>query len=447
MAQDEEQGQTLGVGERLRQAREAMGRSPGDMAEELRLTEEQVHALEAEDYRRLPGEAYVRGYLRNYGAALGLPPEEIMAAYEQRPVGRAEETGEGDAPLIPEPERPLIEHPWRVVWVSLALLVVVSVFTVWLVGESQEPGLPEGAVGSSEPSPAEQGGEEPAESQSAPEAQTAQPATTDSAEAIESAESAESTESAESADPAGVAQQAEGTAGDGGGRAVAPGPDEDSGAEGGAADGPTASAGSAPEAAGPDARTGETTARNGQATLSGPGLDEPAVPELADRPEANESSLPQDLQTLRVHTWAESWLEVADDRGRLLLRRLVPEGRDLRLYGQAPFQVKVGNAAGVQLYFEDRPLAPLGGPGQVVRLNVDGDSQTIPEAEVGPPAALSETREAGDDAPAPGPASAEGGQAPAKRPEGAPKATQPPGAAATAGEPGQGAGESDQDGP
>jgi cytoskeleton protein RodZ len=441
MAQDEEQGQTLGVGERLRQAREAMGRSPGDMAEELRLTEEQVHALEAEDYRRLPGEAYVRGYLRNYGAALGLPPEEIMAAYEQRPAGRAEETGEDEAPLIPEPERPLIEHPWRVVWASLALLVVVSVFTVWLVGESQEPGLPEGPVGSSEPGPAEQGGDEPAEPQSAPEAQTGQPATTDSAAASDSTEASEATE------PAGATQQAEGAAGDGGTRAAAPGPDEASGAEGGAADGPTAPAASAPEAAGAGAPSGEPTARNGQATLAGPGLDEPAVPELADRREANESSLPQDLQTLRVHTWAESWLEVADDRGRLLLRRLVPEGRDLRLYGQAPFQVKVGNAAGVQLYFEDRPLAPLGGPGQVVRLNVDGDSQTIPEAEVGPPAALSETREAGDDAPTPGPAGAEGDQAPAKRPEGAPKATRQPGAAATAAESGQGAGESDQDGP
>ena len=408
MAHDEEQGQALGLGQRLRRAREAMGRSSGDMAEELRLTEEQVLALEAEDYRRLPGEAYVRGYLRNYAAALGLPPEEIMAAYEQRPVGGGEAGDEGDAPLIPEPERPLIEHPWRVVWISLALLVVVSVFTVWLVGESQEPALPDGSGARSEqggPQSAEGPGADelaPETSQAAPEAE--QPAT----------------------EAAAPGREEEQTAGNGEPASSAPAAGEESRAAAGAT-APTVSA--PPQAGGPASRSGE-------ATLAGPGLDEPAVPELAAPSEPGSASLPQDLQTLRVHTWAKSWLEVADDRGRLLLRRLVPEGRDLRLYGQAPFQVKVGNAAGVQLYFEDRPLAPLGGPGQVVRLNVDADSRTIPESEVEPPAALAETRQAGDNAPAPATETAAGGEAPPKRPQGDPKTTQQPSAGEAPGDAG-----------
>jgi cytoskeleton protein RodZ len=343
MASDQEHQNRVGPGEQLRRAREAMGRSPGDLAEELRLTVEQVHALEADDFARLPGEAYVRGYLRNYAAAVGLSPDEVMAGYEQRPTDTGEPPDENDTPLIPEPERPLIEHPWRVVWVSLALLVVVSVFTVWLVGESREPVVPDQAE--------------------APAGESAGPEQPDAGQGLAS-------DTAEDVPTSGTS----GPGGEG---------------EGGAP--------SSPQAVAPAASAGEDQALGLQGpTLTGPGLEEPSFPELPDPTGNGPSASPDELQTLRVHTWAKSWLEVADDRGRVLLRRLVPEGRDLRLYGQAPFQVKVGNAAGVQLYFEGAPLPSLGRPGQVVRLNVDADSRTIPESEVGPPEALAEARRAGE---------------------------------------------------
>lgn len=354
MASEQEHHDRLGPGEQLRRAREAMGRAPGDMAEELRLTEEQVHALEADDFARLPGEAYVRGYLRNYAAAVGLAPEEVMAAYEQRSIGNGDPTDENDTPLIPEPERPLIEHPWRVVWVSLALLVVVSVFTVWLVGERGEPMLPDQAD-------------------------------TPAGEGSQSAKMAAGEDGASRTADGGT-KEADTTSPDAGKQAAA-GPDGKS--EGAAA--------SASPAVAPSASVDEGQAPRFQGpTLTGPGLEEPTLPELPDPTGSGPAASPNELQTLRVHTWAKSWLEVADNRGRVLLRRLVGEGRDLRLYGQAPFQVKVGNAAGVQLYFEGAPLPPLGRPGQVVRLNVDAESRTIAESEVAPPEALAEARQAGE---------------------------------------------------
>jgi cytoskeleton protein RodZ len=374
MSSDPEQGEGPRLGDRLQQAREAMGRSLDDMAEELRLTADQVQALEAEDYRKLPAEAYVRGYLRNYAAALGLPPEDLIAAYEQRPVG-SQKGDEDEAPLIPEPEKPLIEHPWRVVWISLALLVAVSVFTIWLVGESQEPRLADQGDGPGKPSAtqqdqaasgegrAETGGAEPEDrqvnGQAAPEEAAAEPETSDS--------------------PATDKGQGAGES-----ASLPAKPPE--------ADMPA----TAPNASLPGPAL-ETPRLDGP-TLSGPELEEPSQPEVAVRGDQGSEMNPEDLQGLRVHTWAKSWLEVADDRGRVLLRRLVPEGRDLRLYGQAPFQVKIGNAAGVQLYFEGKPLAPVGGAGEVVRLNVDADSPTIPESEVAPPASFRQTGEAaGDD--------------------------------------------------
>ncbi|MFB6261356.1 MAG: RodZ domain-containing protein, partial [Thiohalorhabdaceae bacterium] len=133
-----------------------------------------------------------------------------------------------------------------------------------------------------------------------------------------------------------------------------------------------------------ESQTAATSRPEGTA-LTGPGLEAPRLPELPGRNDDDQQAQPGDLQTLRVHTWADSWIEVADDRGRTLLRRLVKEGRDVRLYGEAPFQVKVGNAAGVQLYFEGEPLTPLGDQGEVVSLNVDGESPTVAESEVAPP--------------------------------------------------------------
>ncbi|HKJ72339.1 MAG TPA: helix-turn-helix domain-containing protein [Gammaproteobacteria bacterium] len=368
MAEDQEQVEGVGPGERLRRAREAMGRSREDMAEALRLTVEQVEALEAEDYSRLPGQAYVRGYFRNYAAAVGLAPEEVAAQVEQRPAGGGP-AEENDTPLIPEPEKPLIEHPWRVVWISLALLVVVSVVTVWLVGESRGPAMPEQTASRS----GQAGAQTAAGGGPAAAGESARPA---------GGEADGGAPSGEVASAGGDAASAGGEPAGGGASATAP------------TRSATAAAGSG---------SAEGAARPQGPTLSGPGLDDSALARLPGSEQPRQPAMPEDLQTLRVHTWAKSWLEVADDRGQVLLRRLIPEGRDLRLYGKPPFQVKAGNAAAVQLYFEDKPIRPLGAPGQVVRLNVDADTRTIPESEVAPPASLAEQQTSGQAGSAPAP--------------------------------------------
>jgi cytoskeleton protein RodZ len=57
-----------------------------------------------------------------------------------------------------------------------------------------------------------------------------------------------------------------------------------------------------------------------------------------------------------VRTSAPSWIEVTDARGRALLSRLVQPGEALGLDGEAPFRVRVGNAAGTQLSFRGQPV-------------------------------------------------------------------------------------------
>lgn len=54
------------VGEQLRQAREALGLQVGDIAQTLKLGSRQVEALESGDWQHLPGQTFIRGFVRNY---------------------------------------------------------------------------------------------------------------------------------------------------------------------------------------------------------------------------------------------------------------------------------------------------------------------------------------------------------------------------------------------
>jgi cytoskeleton protein RodZ len=70
--------EAIGVGERLRKAREARGLSLDAVAASTHIRERYLEALEEERFEEIPGPAYVKGFLRNYAAHLGLPEEEIM---------------------------------------------------------------------------------------------------------------------------------------------------------------------------------------------------------------------------------------------------------------------------------------------------------------------------------------------------------------------------------
>jgi cytoskeleton protein RodZ len=60
--------------------------------------------------------------------------------------------------------------------------------------------------------------------------------------------------------------------------------------------------------------------------------------------------------TLDVQVNAESWVEVRDANGRVLLSRLVATGEQLSLQGPLPLRLVVGNALGVQLRFRQQPV-------------------------------------------------------------------------------------------
>lgn len=66
----------------LSEARAAKGLAVAEVAAQLRLSASQVAALEADDYERLPGPVFVRGFVRNYARLLGLDPEKLVDSVE-----------------------------------------------------------------------------------------------------------------------------------------------------------------------------------------------------------------------------------------------------------------------------------------------------------------------------------------------------------------------------
>jgi cytoskeleton protein RodZ len=66
------------VGEQLRQAREARGLQVGDIAQTLKLGTRQVEALESGDWQYLPGQTFIRGFVRNYARLVQVDSGPLM---------------------------------------------------------------------------------------------------------------------------------------------------------------------------------------------------------------------------------------------------------------------------------------------------------------------------------------------------------------------------------
>ena len=72
-----------GPGKRLKILREAQELGRPKAASLLHLDESKLEALEKDDYEKLPGSVFVRGYLKNYARLLNVPADQILAQYDR----------------------------------------------------------------------------------------------------------------------------------------------------------------------------------------------------------------------------------------------------------------------------------------------------------------------------------------------------------------------------
>ena len=121
------------LGEVLRAAREAKGVDLTRVERDTKIRERYLSALERGEYRELPGAVYTKGFLRNYGAYLGLDPEYLIDLYRLEATGG---TLERPAPSVPprpiavRRSRSLVVSPGAVVGAILTLLV--GALVVWI---------------------------------------------------------------------------------------------------------------------------------------------------------------------------------------------------------------------------------------------------------------------------------------------------------------------------
>ncbi len=78
------------------------------------------------------------------------------------------------------------------------------------------------------------------------------------------------------------------------------------------------------------------------------------------QPAVATTSAPKRHTAIRMEFDEESWIEVKDRDGRILLSQVYPRGSEQGLNGKAPFSLVIGRSSAVRLYYKDKAvdLAP-----------------------------------------------------------------------------------------
>lgn len=113
---------TPSLGARLQQARENKKLSIAEVATQLRLTRDIIIYLENQQWDRLHGRTYARGYFASYVKFLGLPQEEMLAVFNDEYVLIDNE------PRLVKTLGAVEQKPFP--WLMIVLLLV-GVFIIW----------------------------------------------------------------------------------------------------------------------------------------------------------------------------------------------------------------------------------------------------------------------------------------------------------------------------
>jgi cytoskeletal protein RodZ len=111
------------VGEQLHRAREDAGLTLRHVADQTKIQQWILAAIERDDLSQVPGGVFIRGYLMSFARAVGLDGERIWAEYRaERPV----RTVEPDP--VPVPRQIPYVGPWTLIRVASIVLVAIVIW-------------------------------------------------------------------------------------------------------------------------------------------------------------------------------------------------------------------------------------------------------------------------------------------------------------------------------
>ncbi len=115
-------------GLRLREAREAAGLTEKDVADSLNLLVSNVEAIEANDFRHLNADIFVRGYIRSYARFLNLEPQPLLDAAERQLRDKSPSAGSEIQPKAMSPIK--LQHKILAALVAAGLLWAIAVIVM-----------------------------------------------------------------------------------------------------------------------------------------------------------------------------------------------------------------------------------------------------------------------------------------------------------------------------
>jgi len=118
------------LGRMLREARERLGLSVADVADQIKFAHRQIEALEADDFRHLPEMPFVRGFVRSYARILHLDAQMLLAVLPQTETVSTQL--EPASVEVPFPVAHSVQRQNMVLLgAALLLAVLVVAFAVW----------------------------------------------------------------------------------------------------------------------------------------------------------------------------------------------------------------------------------------------------------------------------------------------------------------------------
>ncbi|SDA24877.1 cytoskeleton protein RodZ [Nitrosospira sp. Nsp18] len=306
---DEKPARTgTGVGELLRAERLARGLSIEDVARQLRLAVRQVTALEEDDYDKLAGGTFARGFVRNYAKLLQIDAAPLLQQLDQSLPPSAPQTITYQTEGVPFPSKQKSGTRNLIVAGVIILALLLLIYEIYRGNEANIANIGKQPSVSSETGSGAEEATEPPQFQS-PDVIS----NSDAGLPAEEATAGKQESTAQLSVPAPVLS-------------------------------PPLARQAAPATAVPESAntvSPRSASQSANTTVASPAVNGGA-------------------NGIHLIFAGESWTEVKDGKGRLLLSRINPRGAEHVLQGTPPFFLTIGNAAEVKLVYNSKPvdLAP-----------------------------------------------------------------------------------------
>lgn len=316
------------AGALLREAREVRGMPIEELAATLKVVPRKIEMLEADRFDEFPDPVFVRALAQSVCRCLKVDAAPVLALLPQTPSQRLEQVHVGlNAPFRDRPAQ-MIPDDWSgvakpVIWAPALLVVAAAVVYFFPVDVLSPPKVSPRAAATA---PAASGSE----------AALGSMVSASAAAGNEVALVAAAPAPAPVSVPPSVALTVPLGTGSGSSTAVI-------------------NPGSVSPASSDQAAVKPSTA--GPAPVSAAPAPTEVPPPVAEKPGASTEKAPASPSgVLQFRTAADSWIEVQDGRGQMLLSRKLESGEAVGLNGAMPMKVTIGNVRATQVTFRGKPM-------------------------------------------------------------------------------------------